>query len=242
MYLLKKEKKMIDLKEVNFAQLKTAVKALNESGVLEELKIKALRTVGVKKEAIAKEFISVLDKAAKKDLDDMLTDEIVEMYNYFFSDEKEKGEPKDEETPKTDPKKKAEPKKTDPEKKPADKAKKKESAPDKKKRTRSSAKVKKEKDVSVKKDEKDAPAEKEKKGRGEKSVFGHMMSSDTGLMDGMFAEGTTFTQLSAILDVEKNAISRHIRRLRKKGFIVTKKNDDADTMSVIYKVKAPTKK
>jgi hypothetical protein len=110
---------MLAIEEINFNDMKTAVRALNESNLL-EVKIK---TVGIKKEVMLNEFTMAVEDINDQGKTDKLPTAAIAFYNSVFADEVDpdeteveekveaevQPEPKEEE-PK---KKKSQPKKTE---------------------------------------------------------------------------------------------------------------------------------
>jgi len=220
---------MLEVKNVNFAQLKEACTSINDSGLVEELKLTPIKTIGVKKEAIVAAFTLAVQTVMDEDRDDDLSDEVIDLY--ILIDPNDEYGDEDEEDTKQDKKK---PAKTKTKKEPKVDAKPKTS----KKKGASKKEVPK-KDVKkdVKKDaKKDAPKKEEPKKETKKrtherssseySAYGHRLTTSTGQLDVTLVDGATIKEMTKLYHVDPSYIRRHFRRLKKKGFVLTEKETD----------------
>lgn len=97
---------------------------------------------------------------------------------------------------------------------------------------------------------KKAPAEKEEpatvppavkkvpKNEEAKSKFGHILTKQTGQMDVLLEKGATYNSIMGVVDNQPKDIARHLRRLKKKGFKIFKK-DHNDPFEIRYRVEDP---
>lgn len=192
---------------VNFKELQTAIKALNACPSMKELKLTPMKVVGLSKDDAVKQFCKLVEKIDDKG--GTVCDEVVAFYNTLNADEGEA-----EEAPKKEDKKgkKAEPKKED------------KKAP---------------KEEKAEKPKKEPKEPKERKERGDLSQFGSYAGSASGLLDVMLASktGGTIEQLMEQGNCTRSRVTRHIRRLKRKGLtvleIVNPKNPD----DIKYRVK-----
>ncbi|MHA1621620.1 MAG: hypothetical protein ACTSVO_05700 [Candidatus Heimdallarchaeaceae archaeon] len=219
---------MLDVKNVNFAQLKEACKSINESGLVEELNIDPIRTIGVKKEVIVTAFLAAVDHIRDEEKDDDLSDEVIDLFILIDPNDEYGDEDKEKEQ---EPKKKAK------------KAEKKEP---KKKEKKAEPKPKEEKKA---KEEEPKPEKKEKKktenkrthdrSKSEYSEYGHRMTTTTGQLDVTLVEGATMDEMTKLYSVDPSYIRRHFRRLKRKEFVIT---ETETKEGVVFKLQPIDKK
>lgn len=196
---------------IDTKKLKNAVKLINDSGLLEKVELKNIRTVGVKTESLLNEFGDAVDALADKKLDKDLDPSIIKYYNEAFGD--------------TEPEKKEDevkPKKKEDEIKPEKKED--DTEPEKKEGT-----SKKEKTEGTKK-KKTAPKTETKP----RSCYGHIASAKSGQLDEMLNEGATYGELMKECDVKLHRVKGHITVLKKKGLtvLINEDKDDATKTKV----------
>ena len=190
---------MKKLEDIKSKELQTAAKAINESGLLGDVKI---RIVGTGKEALLKDFTEKFDgilyKEGSDDPDPVATKELaekakvaVDFYNAVYSDEG------NEPAPEPEPEKKEEAKTEEPKKR---------------------GRPKKEKA------EGDKPAEpKEKKPRERmpiqdlpRSRYGHLIGTQAAAIDDALWEGGTLDEIAEKCTCKKFRIQSHLKHIKDK--------------------------
>lgn len=94
------------MNKIDGKELKSAVKLINDSGLLEELDKKNLRVVGIKMEVLAEEMGDVVDALADKGKDGELPESVITCYNNIFGTAEPEDAPEEE---KVEPEKKEKP-------------------------------------------------------------------------------------------------------------------------------------
>jgi DNA-binding transcriptional ArsR family regulator len=224
-----KEQNMKDMKSIDLAELKAAIKDLNKAeDLLEQLEAKPIRTVGIKKEDMVDLFVDMISEAAEAELDNLVPNSVAEFYNSLFDDEEggDSGEPDpDNDGGETDP----DP--GDPE--PGEEAGDPDSGAEDPEPKKKGADKKKGAGKKKKTGEKDPEKVKRGKALSEarpRSCYGHMANAKSGIMDEMLKEGTTYGEMCEQVDVTISRVKGHIKVLKEKGLTLLENVNEKDPM------------
>lgn len=189
---------MLELAKIDLHDLKEAIKALNDSGLLDP----KIKTIGVKKEELVKLFTVAVEKLDEDGKGTDVPEVAVNLFNTIYADQAEtpaEPEPTAEPTPEPEPEEKEEdlgeekPEEPKPAKEP---------------------KAKKEAKVKEPKPAKEPKPPKEPKAPKELSRYGHKVGTQAAKLDDMFFEGTALAAAATALDTPVSRVRNHLQHLR----------------------------